>query len=123
VLVLSANAVLQCSHVNGLVTIATSQAFVTVTEPASRDRRVQRASVLLIEPDPEDRPIVGCPNINVGIFPCTITKRVRTGYSAFVTIGGKPICLATVTGLTNGSPGVFEYAVSAAGQGFIQCRA
>jgi hypothetical protein len=123
VLVLSANAVLKCVHVNGLVGITTSQDFVTVTEPAAHDRRARQPSRWLIEADPEHRPIVGCPNINVGIYPCTVTYRVREGYSSFVRIGGRAICLDSVTGLTNGSPGVFEYRVAAAGQGFVRCHA
>lgn len=120
--VLTLNAVLHCAHVNGIVGLEPSQVWVTVTEPQAGDRRARTAAPWLVHPDPEDRPIRGCPNINVGIFPCTITKPVGTGYSNFVRIGGHPVCLDTVKGLTNGSPGIFDYSVATAGQNFVECR-
>jgi hypothetical protein len=121
VLVLTFNATLRCGHINGLVQKTHSQNWVTVTQPGAGDRAAEKPTPVLIEPDPESRPIVGCPNINVGILPCLTTKSVREGYSTFVTIGGKPVCLTSVTGLTDGSPGVQEYRVTSAGQSFIAC--
>jgi hypothetical protein len=121
--VLTFNAVLRCGHVNGLVINTHAQSWVTVTQPASGDRAVERPTPILIDPDPEWRTIFGCPNINVGIRPCLQTQSVRDGYSTFVTIGGKQICLKSVTGLTDGSPGVQIYSVTSAGQSFVTCSA
>ena len=75
---------------------------------------------MLVQPDPVGRPLVGCPNINVGILPCLLTLNVREGYSNFVRIDGHPVCLKSVRGLTNGSPGIHEYKVESAGQNFVE---
>jgi hypothetical protein len=56
----------------------------------------------------------------VGILPCLLTLSVREGYSDFVRINGQRVCLKSVTGLTNGSPGIHEYKVAFAGQGFVE---
>jgi hypothetical protein len=48
------------------------------------------------------------------------TLPVKSGYSDFVRIDGKRICLDTVTGLTDGTPpGTVEYKVRSAGQDFV----
>jgi hypothetical protein len=120
-LVLTLNAILKCVHVNGLVINTHSQDWLTITEPSARDGRAQKSTPMLIQPDPERRTIVGCPMINVGILPCLLTLSVRTGYSEFVSVGGQRLCLKSVTGLTNGSPGIQEYRVESAGQNFVEC--
>ncbi len=123
-LALTYNAVVKCSHVTGLVINTHAQDWVTITEPtAAHDRRARKPAPVLIEPDPEGRTIIGCPNINVGILPCLLTLSVRNGYSEFVTVGGHRVCLKSVVGLTNGSPGTHEYTVESAGQNFVQISA
>ncbi len=108
-LLLTEDATLVCKHELGIVQIVATQDLVTV-----EGRRV------LVETDPEGRPIKGCPNIGVGIKPCTTTLRVREGYSGWLRIQGRRICLDTVTGLTDGTPpGVVEYKVRSAGQEFV----
>lgn len=104
-LVLTEDALLKCAHL-GVVKNTTSQEFVTV-----EDRLV------LVEPDPASRSIVGCPNVGPTIKPCTNTLPVRGGYSIFVRIAGHAICLDTVWGLTDGTPpGAVKYQVASPGQ-------
>src|SRR5262245_47365633 len=119
-LVVTLNAVVKCSH-DGIVHNTHTQDWVTVRQPSSRDRGAREPMPVLIEPDPERRSIVGCPNINVGIWPCLNTLTVRDGYSTFVRIGGKRMCLKSVTGPTDGSPGTHTYTVRSAGQAFVEC--
>ena len=120
-LVLTYNAVLKCNHVNGMVSNTHSQDWITITQSGAKDARARKPTPVLIEPDTVHRPIVGCPNINVGIAPCLVTQAVKRGYSSFVSAGAKPFCLKSVTGLTDGSPGVNTYSVENAGQSFVEC--
>jgi len=107
---LTEDAVLVCAHELGIVGIAAAQHLVTV-----EDRRV------LVEVDPEGRPIVGCPNIGPTIKPCTTTLRVQTGYSDLIRIDGRRACLDTVTGLTDGTPpGTVHYKVRSPGQTLVE---
>jgi hypothetical protein len=107
---LTEDAVLVCAHELGIVGIAAAQHLVTV-----EDRRV------LVEVDPEGRPIVGCPNIGPTIKPCTTTLRVQTGYSDLIRIDGRRACLDTVTGLTDGTPpGTVRYKVRSPGQTLVE---
>jgi len=111
--VLTQDALLLCKHGLGVVGIAPSQIWVTVEKRA-----------VLVRPDPEQKGIVGCPNIGPTIAPCTSTFAVETGYSTFVQIDGRPVCLDSVTGLTNGTPpGTVKYDVKNAGQLFFQVAA
>ncbi len=104
--VLTLDALVVCAHELGKVGLVASQSWVTV-----------EGRPVLVRPDPEGRPIAGCPNIGPTIKPCTTTLVVKAGYSAFVRIGGRPVCLDTVTGLTDGTPpGVVKYKVNAPGQ-------
>ena len=108
-LVLTEDAILNCAHILGLVDIQPSQDFVTVTKRH-----------ILVDSDPEHRPIAPCPNINVGIKPCTETLWVDKGYSEFVRIGGKRICLESLEGITNGTPPrSVKFRVRTAGQDFV----
>jgi len=102
---------LVCTHELGIVGIASSQSLV----------RIGGARVM-IERDPEGKPIAGCPNTNpvAGIKPCTGTLVARAGYSGLVRINGRRACLDTITGLTDGTPpGTVSYLVRSTGQGFV----
>ena len=103
---LTQDAVLVCAHELGIVGIVGTQDWVTVSH-----RRV------LVEADPEGRPIGGCPNVGPTIKPCTATLPVRAGYSDFLRINGRRVCLDTVTGITDGTPpGTVKYKVRSPGQ-------
>ncbi|HEY6292466.1 MAG TPA: hypothetical protein VI455_13025 [Terriglobia bacterium] len=106
---LTEDAVLVCKHENGRVHLAPLQGVVTVG-----GRRV------LVEKDPEGRPITGCPNVGATIKPCLHTLAVTEGYSDFLKIEGRRLCLEKVTGLTDGTPpGVVKYKVRSPGQQFV----
>jgi len=93
-LFLTEDATLICDH-GGRVSLTTTQDYV----------RIEKKRIL-IQPNPESRGIAGCPNSNplVGILSCRTTLEVRQGYSEFVHIDRKPVCLQTVLGYTDGSP-------------------
>ena len=77
----------------------------------------------LVKGDPELQPIVGCANAGFTIKPCNITLKGQ-GYSAFVRIGGQPVCLDTLSGLTDGTPpGIVRYTVVDARQHFVEATA
>lgn len=106
---LTENARLRCSHDAGSVGIAASQAWVTIM-----------GQKVLVEDDPEKRPISGCPNVGPGIKACGLTLKVRKGYSSLLRIEGRRICLDTVTGLTDGTPpGTVTYTVRNPGQDVV----
>lgn len=108
-LLLTEDALLLCKHVLGKVGLVPSQGWVTID-----GRKV------LVQADPEGRPIAGCPNVGATIKPCTSTLAVERGYSAFVRVDGRPVCLDTVEGLTDGTPpGIVKYNVASAGQAFV----
>jgi hypothetical protein len=103
---LTEDAVIVCAHELGNVQIVTSQTLVTI------GRRI-----VLVEPDPERRDLRGCPNLGVSIKPCQHTLGVKVGYSRFVRIGGQPVVLDHLAGLTDGTPpGLVEYTVRRPGQ-------
>ena len=106
-------AVLVCQHELGIVGIVPTQEFVRI-----------QGQLVLVRPNPEQRPIVGCPNVGATIKPCTSTLVARAGYSDFIRIDGKPVALDTVVGLTDGTPpGVVEYKVRHAGQDLVETDA
>jgi hypothetical protein len=108
--IVTEDAILLCDH-GGQVKQAIRQSWVTINK-----RRI------LVQADPEKRPISGCPNTNplLGIKPCTNTLPVIKGYSGFVRIDGHPICLDPVTGLTDGTPpGTVKYTVKNPGQTLV----
>jgi hypothetical protein len=106
---LTEDARLVCKHRLGKLAIVASQGWVTI---AGRS--------VLVEGDPERRSITGCPNIGATIKPCTLSLNVQSGYSAFVRIGGRPVCLENVAGLTDGTPpGVVQYVVADPGQSLV----
>ncbi len=107
-LALTEDAGLFCKHVTGKVAIKTSQSLVTV-----EGRNV------LVEPDPVGCSISGCPSV-VPFKPCLTTLLVQKGYSEFIRIQNRRLCLDTVTGFTDGTPpGVIMYVVRFAGQQFV----
>jgi len=109
---LTEDAVLICKHPQGRVKIETGQNLVTIHK-----RRV------LVQSDPEGKEIKGCANVSAINVPCTLTLAVRAGYSGLLRIKKKPVCLDTVTGLTNGQPpGTFSYVVSDPGQQLVTER-
>ncbi|MBK1730888.1 hypothetical protein [Thiococcus pfennigii] len=105
------NALITCPHLTGRVGLVTSQGLV-------RSEGLR----LLVRPDPEARPIAGCSNFNPvqGIKPCTLTLAVTSGYSDLVRIQGRPVCLANLTGYTDGTPpGTHRYGVRQPGQHLV----
>ncbi len=109
---LTEDAFLICKHPNGRVQIETRQNLVTIHK-----RRV------LVEADPQGKVIKGCANVSAINVPCTLTLAVRVGYSGLLRIDQKPVCLDTVTGLTNGQPpGTFTYVVRDPGQKLVTER-
>jgi hypothetical protein len=106
--VLTEDAGLYCKHGPGKVSIAATQQLVSV-----EGRR------LLVEPDPVGRRITGCPSV-VPFKPCLTTLAVQKGYSQFIRIENRRLCLDTITGFTDGTPpGVVMYVVRLAGQEFV----
>ena len=108
-MLLTLDAVLPCDHVTGIVGLVATQTWVTVG-----------GRPVLLHPDPEGRPIAGCPNYGATIKPCVATLPVESGYSGFLSVDGRRVCLDAVTGLTDGTPpGMVKYKVRAPGQGFV----
>ena len=62
-------------------------------------------NAVLVATDPEGRDIDHCPNRGPeGIKPCGKTLKVHPGYSTFIRIGTKAVCLDNLWGLTDGTP-------------------
>lgn len=107
---LTEDAKLICAHINGKVAIEPTQKLVTI-----EGRRV------LVATDPERKGISGCPNVGPAIKPCATTLKVEKGYSPFITIEGRQVCLDTVTGKTDGTPpGTVYYFVKEPGQDWVE---
>ena len=103
------DAVVVCTHESGIVGIIATQDLVRIN-----GRRV------LVERNPEGRPIVGCPNAAPPSKPCLTTLVVQEGYSGLLRIDNKRVCLDTVTGLTDGTPpGTVKYKVRSPGQALV----
>lgn len=98
--------VLRCGH-DGKVKNVNSQEWVRIaTEPA------------LVATDPEGREISMCPNISTNTKQCNHTLVVITGYSDFIRIDGKKLCLDSINGMTDGVP-PSHYTVRDPGQQFV----
>ena len=107
---LTLDALMVCAHELGKVGLVPTQRWVTV-----------QGRPVLVRADPEGRPIAGCPNIGPTIKPCTLTLAVQKGYSDFIRINGQPVCLDSVTGLTDGTPpGVVKCKVNVPGQTLVE---
>jgi hypothetical protein len=107
--ILTEDATLICRHDGRVQVAARAQDFVTV-----------EGRLVLAATDPEGRGIVGCPMSGPGIKRCTNTLRVQTGYSTLMRIADRPVCLETVTGLTDGTPpGTVDYRVRNPGQALV----
>ena len=110
-LVLTKNAYFLCEH-GGRANPNAQQSYVTID-----------GVPMLVHGDPVGRTISACPNFNppAGMKPCTTTLKVQKGYSSFIRISGRPVCLSGVEGLTDGTPsGVVRYAVHRSGQGWVR---
>ena len=108
-LLLTEDAVLTCKHELGIVGIVGTQSLLTI-----EGRKV------LVDSDPEARPIVGCPNVGATIKPCLLTLKAQAGYSDWIRVDGRRVCLDVITGLTDGTPpGVVKYQVRAPGQSLV----
>jgi hypothetical protein len=106
---LTEDATVVCDHRTGVVTNQPTQNWVTISQ-----RRI------LVEPDPEGKTIKGCPNYGPTIKPCVTTLKVKEGYSDFISIDGRAVCLDTLTGLTDGTPpGAVNYIVVDPGQRLV----
>ena len=105
--VLVRSGVLKCGH-DGRVTTTASQSWVRIA-----------GVPLQVADDPEDRPIVGCPNISTNSKQCTSTAKVTQGYSGFVGIDGHAVCLESVQGYTDGVPPSL-YTVRSPGQDLVR---
>ncbi|CAA6806384.1 MAG: Unknown protein [uncultured Thiotrichaceae bacterium] len=102
---------IKCGH-GGKVLNSPSQDFVSI-----------EGVPVLVATDPESRPIALCPNLNVpaGMKPCTTTLLATQGYSDFVSIAGKPVCIDTLKGLTDGTPpGTIKYTVKNPAQSLVE---
>lgn len=107
---------LVCQHRTGVVVIFATQQLVHIG-----GRPVLVGG--LLKGDPEFQPIVGCPNFGMTVKPCTLSLKVKTGYSSFIFIAGRPVCLDTISGLTDGTPpGVVSYQVIQPGQHFVEAQ-
>lgn len=106
---LTQDALVVCEHELGIVKNNPTQSLVTI------ERRK-----VLVEIDPEGRQISGCPNYGITIKPCLVTLKVQVGYSDFIRVEGRRVCLDTVTGFTDGTPpGLIHYKVNNPGQNFV----
>lgn len=109
-LLLTEDAVIRCAHY-GRVGIQPSQTLVTIEQ-----------RLVLVEKDPEGRPISRCPEVGA-MKPCLHTLAVREGYSELIRIERRRVCLDTITGLTDGTPpGIVTYTVRQPGQPFVAER-
>ena len=104
VLVLSG--VLRCGH-DGKVSNVASQQWVRIA-----------GDPVLVATDPEGRQISMCPNISTQTKQCNNTLAVLRGYSTFIRIGARQVCLDSVDGFTDGVP-PSHYTVRDPGQAFV----
>jgi hypothetical protein len=111
---LTENAILRCDH-GGSVSLAPTQSWVTIER-----RRI------LVATNPENRSIGGCTNNNppLGLKPCLNTLAVTHGYSEFVRVDGRRVCLESVTGNTDGTPpAAVHYSVKNPAQSLVASSA
>lgn len=98
-----------CAH-QGSVKMESGQSLVRVM-----------GNKVLVAHDPEGKAISACPNVGATIKPCASTLKVKEGYSNFVKIEDRQVCLETIKGLTDGTPpGIVEYFVVNTGQNLVK---
>ncbi|MEM1181088.1 MAG: hypothetical protein AAGM22_22290 [Acidobacteriota bacterium] len=106
---LTERALITCDHATGVVAHKASQSLV----------RIAGAKVL-VGNDPASQSIGGCINSGPTIKPCARTLAVEQGKSGLVFVKGKPMCLETVVGGTDGTPpSVTKYRVRSPGQRLV----
>ena len=102
--------VIHCDHITGIVAVAASQTLVTIENVP-----------VLVKGDVQHRPIAGCPIPTGASKPCLQTLNEQQGHSRLLFIEGKPVCLKSLKGLTDGLPsGGIHYTVQSAGQDFLE---
>ncbi len=107
---LTIDADLRCAHKLGRVQVVAPEEFVFVG-----------GRPVVTGDDPIGRPVKGCPNVSINIKPCTETVDVKKGRSGFVTIAGRPVVRADLSGLTDGTPqGGVSYEVEHPGQVLVK---
>ncbi|MDI9628745.1 MAG: hypothetical protein QM286_09410 [Acidobacteriota bacterium] len=104
--VLILSGMLRCGH-DGKVNNTARQQWVRIA-----------GSPILVATDPQGRSISMCPNISTNTKQCRTTLQVVTGYSDFVRIGGRQVCLDGIDGMTDGVP-PSHYTVRDPGQQFV----
>lgn len=110
--ILTDAALVTCDHGSGVVTNASSQSLVSIC-----------GTRILVGNDPAHKGIAGCPNVSATIKPCTSTLNVEQGKSSLVQINGKPVCLDTVVGGTDGTPpSITKYRVRSPGQTLVEVQ-
>jgi hypothetical protein len=98
-----------CIHEVGKVQIKATQDLVFID-----------SMPVLVDPNPENRPVSGCPLAPPLMKPCLTTLKVRTGYSDLISIQDQRVCVDSIRGLTDGHPpGTYDYKVNFPGQQFV----
>ena len=84
----TANALLTCTHDTGIVQHQASQQLVRIG-----------GALVLVDPDTVGKTIVGCPNTIPGAtVACSRTLELQQGRSTLAFVGGRPILLDDLTG-------------------------
>ena len=116
---LTETAHLACKHETGKVAIKTSQNLVAINGVLVLAGKNPTKGE--IQGDIEGKGIAGCPMYGPGIKPCTTTLAATEGYSQLLFISGRPVCLDTIVGITDGTPpGTVQYDVRSPGQSLVE---
>ena len=109
-LCLTESGLLQCLHpAPGKVAVAVTQTLVCI-----------QGSPVLVDHNTVSRPVNGCKHPgSINSKPCTSTLSAVPGYSNFVRIQGKRICLDSITGITDSVP-PSSYKVTHPGQAIVR---
>jgi hypothetical protein len=103
------DSLISCGH-DGRVNNQASQQWVTV-----------RGVPVLVDRDPEGRSITACPNYGATVKPCTTTRTVTVGYSAWLRVDGHRVVLDNLDGITDGTPpGQVHHSVRDPRQDFLE---
>ncbi|MDZ4763880.1 MAG: hypothetical protein SGI73_04955 [Chloroflexota bacterium] len=107
--ILTEDAFLACGHrVTSRVQNKPNQPWVTIN-----------GKKILVEPDPVGWKINNCPlAVSPSSKPCVATLKNNAGYSTFINVGGHPLCLDTIMGLSDGVPPA-DYLVVTPGQDWV----